>query len=1032
MSQLSRRALLGALGAAGTLSALELVILSGPSVGQRAAAAMGAGGSAFTGVGRGGIYVQTGIGTTGDYALAVPGVGSGAVTSMRLNDQGAAFTPVHWTAGTPTAVEGLSAIWSNYNHLEFAQVVQGVVQTWWRNDADEWTRYTDAPAASGGATGWPALLQTTYGTFGDFALVVPQKNGGLMLAWRRNDINGGTWQAAGSFGTGTYQGVGAAQSSFLTNGKGNLEVVAVTAAGTMEVWYWNGTWNKAATVGSGLTGAPVVIQSKVGTPGRLEVLVPLASGGLQWWTRESSGTFAWTLRATFGTAEKFWAAGLTIGPYGPSTDNNLEAAGYGPAGLSIFYRGSDYAWVAGGSPYRTSASPQTLGKADGTVDLGAVGILSTLLPTGKAMLIGFKPYDQFADAQYRLYDPVSRAVSTPAYKYDTFCAGLDSTADSNVLIAGGHSADAIAGVFLIDPVRGTQYRYPDMPQGRWYPTVTTLADGSTLVIAGSLTVGVSGNRNSSYQVWNPVTRTLTGQRATPVPFSSSWPSGDTLIHWYPFVFQLPDGRVMVHSRNTTRMLTDVGKATWDPKQWQSPSGLARTYPHDGAAVILPLRHQNNHAFSVMICGGTAGAAPANGTVAPGTPATATAEIFDPVNGWRSTGSMTIPRLMHDSVLLPDGTVFVVGGGSYGHNDVCSRPVIHAEIFNPAMEKWTRAGDTTVPRGYHGTALLLPDGSVALAGRDAEYQPGELQYLEKRLEVFKPSYFYRGTRPTLSGTPSSMKVGSSYSVTSTVAAGASVKDVVLIRVGSVTHGNNMGQRMVTAPFTVSGNTVSFTLPTNANLLPPGAWMVFIVDSAGIPSVAQLTNILGTGALAAPWRAFASVPAAISQTASVVTLSAAGADVWGNQDQFACAYSRSAVSSGGTVVARLLSQTSTDPWAKAGVFLRNDATLTGKSTGYVILVRTPGNGLSLQWDSDGSGTIDSYVTAAPGIAAKVHLRLTRSGASTVTAHYSLDGATWTQVGTTVSLAGSAAKQDAGIIMTSHSTATGTATFDGLSTT
>ena len=77
--------------------------------------------------------------------------------------------------------------------------------------------------------------------------------------------------------------------------------------------------------------------------------------------------------------------------------------------------------------------------------------------------------------------------------------------------------------------------------------------------------------------------------------------------------------------------------------------------------------------------------------------------------------LTNPRLMADAVLLPDGTVSVIGGAGGGEADQAWPPIMWIESFDPATETFTSRTGITVPRLYHSTALLLPDGSVMIAG-----------------------------------------------------------------------------------------------------------------------------------------------------------------------------------------------------------------------------------------------------------------------------------------------------------------------------
>ena len=66
-------------------------------------------------------------------------------------------------------------------------------------------------------------------------------------------------------------------------------------------------------------------------------------------------------------------------------------------------------------------------------------------------------------------------------------------------------------------------------------------------------------------------------------------------------------------------------------------------------------------------------------------------------------------------------------------------------------------------------------------------------------------------------------------------------MVLVKTGSVTHSVNMDQRFIELPFTASGTTLSAQLPVRATDAPPGYYMMFAVDSAGVPSMAKMLRI-----------------------------------------------------------------------------------------------------------------------------------------------------------------------------------------------
>jgi regulation of enolase protein 1 (concanavalin A-like superfamily) len=170
---------------------------------------------------------------------------------------------------------------------------------------------------------------------------------------------------------------------------------------------------------------------------------------------------------------------------------------------------------------------------------------------------------------------------------------------------------------------------------------------------------------------------------------------------------------------------------------------------------------------------------------------------------------------------------------------------------------------------------------------------------------------------------------------------------------------------------------------------------------LPSGWTLRTIGGSGVLAG--RA--------SQTSGTYVIEGAGADIWGTADQFSYVYRQ--VTGDVTIVARVASVENTDPWAKAGVMIRE--TLSGGSKHAFALV-SPQRGRALQYRS-GTGGTTSSASGATGTA-PVWLRVVRRG-STFTAARSADGVSWSSIGSaTISMASSVY---VGLAVTSHVPAT-----------
>jgi glucuronoarabinoxylan endo-1,4-beta-xylanase len=160
---------------------------------------------------------------------------------------------------------------------------------------------------------------------------------------------------------------------------------------------------------------------------------------------------------------------------------------------------------------------------------------------------------------------------------------------------------------------------------------------------------------------------------------------------------------------------------------------------------------------------------------------------------------------------------------------------------------------------------------------------------------------------------------------------------------------------------------------------------------------------------------------SRNNTIATVTGSGADIWGNADAFH--YDYFLATNDCTIIARVTSVENTDPWAKAGVMIRQ--TLAAGSS-QAMMVITPGNGASFQWRATTGGTMSQ--SPSGGVSAPYWVKLVRTGSS-FRGYMSADGGEWTQVGSaqTISMAGAVY---VGLPVTAHdNTNLCTATFDNL---
>ena len=413
----------------------------------------------------------------------------------------------------------------------------------------------------------------------------------------------------------------------------------------------------------------------------------------------------------------------------------------------------------------------------------------------------------------RIWNPATTTFTTVTNNNtNLFCSAHCHLADGRVLFAGGHvgAHTGVTDTNLFDSATRAWSLSGAMHTARWYPTVTTLPNGRVLVTAGEM--GCADCDAPLPEVYNPQTNTWTELSAASLP-----------LPYYPHMHVLPDGRVLASSTSEHPIMShilDVNAQTWS---------LVDPDPVDGgsAAMYLPGK---------VLKSGTS--YHPDDPVVPSAATTYVLDATQPSPRWRQTTPMAYARTYHVLTVLPDGTVLVTGGGATTDAVGVGGGALPAEIRSPATETWTTVASMAAPRLYHSTALLMPDARVLVMG-GGRFNGVDEPTDQLSAQLYSPPYLFKGARPAITSAPASTTYGGTITVGTPDA--ARIASVSVIRLGSVTHAINMDQRFVPLAFTAGSGSLSVQAPANANLAPPGHYMLFIVDTSGVPSVAATIRI-----------------------------------------------------------------------------------------------------------------------------------------------------------------------------------------------
>lgn len=447
-----------------------------------------------------------------------------------------------------------------------------------------------------------------------------------------------------------------------------------------------------------------------------------------------------------------------------------------------------------------------------------------------------------------------------------FCVGYTLLEDGRLFTAGGH---LIENGYGDDRINVFDYRDPNlewitsttrMTQYRWYPSVTYLPDRRILI-----TTGLGGPTHAPSYIPDMWVVDVPFLDSPLRDYGSSLPEFNTMDTYYPFFFVDPkDGNLILANRGRN-------DESWHPNkkldlvsmQWSNyatlPTQSINVRDQYPSAVFVNAKTEAGIREAIVLMSGGS----KNGEQTLAASEALMTNLYGDPPVWTAVQPMNKTRQNHQLVVLPTGDIIAFGGSDrFGPNGT---PIlaealdrITPELWNPLVSdrltrQWKLLATPTrqIPRGYHSTALLLPDARIMTGGGEPEGGAvGSGFEFQRVSQIFSPPYGGREDwatrRPVLNSAPSVIRYGEPFTVTMTpnATSGRPITKLFMMSPAVMTHAYNQRQDAYELDFEhIGGNSYLVTPPDATKLALPGHYMLFAVDNTddGTPGETRIKGI-----------------------------------------------------------------------------------------------------------------------------------------------------------------------------------------------